>query len=122
MLFLPGSGIFLLLVPLQLRHLLGVCHVLGAGTSLVLVSFSHWYLYGFDISLVLAPLWLWLLPGSGLSLVLESLWCFDLAQEMCCTGGIDPDVTFAQLPILYTPGLGNSREDREAGRKPGLAG
>lgn len=92
------------------------------GTSMALIFPWCWHLPGFGTSLVLAPLWLWLLPGSGLSLVLESLWCFDLAQEMCCTGGIDPDVMFAQLPILYTPGLGNSREDREARRKPGLAG
>lgn len=76
----------------------------------------------FGISLSLVSLWFWILPSSGLSLVLESHWCLDLAQELCCIGGIDPDVTFAQLAILYTPGLGNSREDQEARRKQGLEG
>lgn len=81
-----------------------------------------WYLSGIDtfLALVLISLWFWILPSSGLSLVLESHWCLDLAQEMCCVEGIDPDVTFAQLAILYTPGLGNSREDQEARRKQGL--
>lgn len=37
-------------------------------------------------------------------------------------GGIDPEVMFSQLAILYTPGLGNSREDQEARRKQGLMG
>lgn len=60
------------------------------------------------------------LSDFSLSLALESY--LDLAQEMCCMGGIDPDVTFSQLAILYTPGLLNSRNDQEARRKQGLMG
>lgn len=67
------------LVPLQSWHLLGLWHVLGAGTSLALVSPWRWHLLDSGLFLALAPPYLWYLPGFGTSLNLVSLcWVFPL--------------------------------------------
>lgn len=95
-------------------------HLPASGTFLALASPCLWHLPASGTSLPLEPPWHWYLSGFSFSLVLESHWCSYLAQEICCKGGIDPEVTFSQLAILYTPGLGNSSEDQEARRKQGL--